>query len=74
LPSLVELPAMSNCITLLCVYCVLGGDNKVILLVLLARKLQTKIFPYRNYVIIVLIGQHHGYMLLKRAPKHLLKK
>lgn len=71
LPLLVELPAMSNCITLLYVYCVLGGDTKVMLLVLLARKLQTKLFPYRNYVIIVVIGQPHGDMLLKRAPKHL---
>lgn len=65
---------MSNCITLLYVYCVLGGDDKVILLVLLARKLQAKLFPYRNYVTIVVIGQHHRYMLLKRAPKHLFKK
>lgn len=48
LPLLVEQPAMSNCITLLYVYYVLGGDDKVVLLVLLARKLQTKLFPYRN--------------------------
>lgn len=65
---------MSNCITLLYVYYVLGGDDKVIPLVLLARKLQAKLFPYRNYVIIVAIGQHHGCVLLKRAPKHLFKK
>lgn len=53
LPSLVEQPAMSNCITLLYVYCVLGGDDKAILLVLLARKLQTKLFPYRNWVTVI---------------------
>lgn len=65
---------MSNCITLLYVCCGLGGDDKVILLILLARKLQAKLFPYRNYVITVAIGQHRGYMLLKRALKHLFKK
>lgn len=74
MPLLVELPALSNCITLLQVYYVLGGDYKVILLVLLARKLYAKLFPYRNHVIIVLIGQHHGYVPLKRAAKYLPKK
>lgn len=65
---------MSNCITLLYVYYMLGRDDKVTLLVLLARKLQTKLFPYRNYVIVLAIGQHHGYRLLKRVPKYLFKK
>lgn len=72
MPSLVQLPATSNCITLLYVYDVQGGDYKVIL-VFLPESFRRSSF-HIEAVIVEVTDQNHGYMLPKRTPKQLFKK